>query len=292
MGGGGGSLSQESPPDLDPDPWWGGTRRCLPGPQTWDRPGWVPSVHRGSSAIPPPAGLVHIGEAEGRRGLLLSCPLSVPVAELPTRQHRGNRSVEVSAHKGPGWGPCSRPHGRGCSRDSPSRVPPQLPLPKMDWRPWCQKGSRATGRPPVQVRGAVGGAPSPGCRTVTPLAPSPSVREDGTLMVTLAGRFQEASHLCTHTQGQGWGALGTNQDKHRFPPCLPPRETSPGPLFLGCQQPLPQIWPSSRPGEPNSEGAVSSPGVLRPGLAWAISILGQPPRSPRVEATWDSWKHE
>ena len=150
----------------------------------------------------------------------------------------------------------------------PVQGPPSASPSQMGWRPWGQKGSRATGRPTVQVRGAVGGAPSLGRRTVTPLAPSPSVREGGTLMVTLAGRFQEASHLCTHTQGQGCGALGTSRGKHRFPPCLPPRETSPGPLFLGRQQPLPWTWPSSRPSEPNSEGALSSLGVLRPGLAW------------------------
>ena len=68
-----------------------------------------------------------------------------------------------------------------------------------------------------------------------------------------------------------------SRGKQGFPPCSAPRETSPGPLFLGGRPAAsPQTRPGSCPSEPDSEGALSSAGIYGlawPGPTWSLASL-------------------
>lgn len=205
------------------DPWlgpWGGSRRIpFPGIRLGRGQAWCPRVRRGScQSLPVPSHPVGLGadwEAEGRQGHSPPRAFSSPAASVhpcgwathpsPLRtqicrsEHLGGPS---GAHT-PGvlrGGTLFQVSQEGAELGPPSGTLPLL-LPKTDWCSCCpgtlgdpgvrkaaglQRGLRAsTGRPPDQVRGAVGGAP-PWLQGHHGPLPSPSKRETGTLTVTRA----------------------------------------------------------------------------------------------------------
>lgn len=155
--------------------------------------------------------------------------------------------------------PCSRSQAKGQSFVQGPVSASQHPLWGMDRCPWCPStlgpagGPQvSTGRPPDQVRGAVGDTAPPG-------PPSPLEREGGALVVTRTKCLREASCVPVYTQGQGCKALGSSRSKDGFHP--PARPEGPRPPGLAQRQPphtrpsplLPGTAPSSESWPPPSE---------------------------------------
>ena len=169
MCGGGGSQSLESPSGLDPDLWWGGTRRCPPGPQTWNRPGWETS--EGDPASLPPAGLGQRGGgATSCQGPSLLLPLGPPL--WPGSLHiRKDTELQKGVPTGlEAWVGALLPASPAGAEPG---LPVQQPLPASPF----QDGLETLGseRQPgcLQSRGGSSGrGQTQSCRTATPSCPA------------------------------------------------------------------------------------------------------------------------